>query len=207
MSGSVDELALAYARLGLREWRLESPKVRQYASAMGAPIATREQDAMRAVENPFDPDSQRPDRMYLLPMPRGFRKVTAAFFAPWAASQSGSTRLAFDLVVLRQSKHIAFRFEPASKGEGTHGYDHVQLSESLGRGQVKLDNPLSPLPVTYPAFPIPAQDAVTRLLALVVTMHGYPLGAQQVLQRAFGNRLNRRGLYLKMTKAMLHRAN
>ncbi len=171
---------------------------------MRVEIATSEQLARRAVETPFDSNASD-EQMYLIPMPCGQRKVYAAFFAPWLALQSGSTDWSFDLVVLlQQSGSVAFRFEAGSaKPDTTHGYDHAQLSESLGGGKVALANP-TPLPKTYPAFPIPSTDALTRFLALVVGMHGYPRGIDGILERAFGGRPERKK-YLNLTKAMLRK--
>ena len=207
MSGSIDELAIAYARLGLEHWNVESPRVKLKAKSIGVDIATNVDIARRAVEEPYEPDTANGDPMRLIPMPCGQRKVYAAFFAPWVASRNGPLRLSFDLVVLsQQSGPIAFRFEPGSgRTDAFHGYDHVQLSESLGGGKVKFDNPLSPLPKTYPAFPIPSEDAVTRFLALVVAMHGFPRGVDDVFGRAFKGQAKKQRRYLNLTKAMLLR--
>lgn len=201
-SASIRELATAYARLGLREWKGVRPQRRNSAHAFGAFVARYEEDVRLAVEQPFDPESAVSARMWLLPIPQGHRKVPVAFFAPWVPASERPERLAFDLVVM-QSRPIAFRFEPGAEGGGAHGYDHVQLSQSLGRGTLSSKRMQSPLPVTYPAFPIPTEDSVTRFLALVVAMHGYPNGTYDVLQRAFGSRANRLALYLRLTKAML----
>ena len=205
MRGSINELAVAYARLGVRHWNTEPVSIKQNASSIGVDIATNVDVARRAVEQPFDPDATNSDTMKLIPMACGQKKVYAAFFAPWIASQDAdSMELSFDLVVLQQRRPIAFRFEPRSTKQDTrHGYDHAQLSESLGKRQVELDNPLSPLPKTYPAFPIPSDDAVTRLLALFVAMHGFPQGVKKVLDDAFPGRANKQKMYLDLTMAML----
>ena len=41
---------------------------------------------------------------------------------------------------------------------------------------------MSLLPTTYPAFPIPSEDAVTRFLAMAVAMHGFPTGVDRRLR-------------------------
>lgn len=202
MSASVVELAVTYARLGLRDWPTRRGGVRN-ASAMGVRIATHLHEARQAVEQPFDPESDGAHQMRLLPIPRGHRRVPVAFFAPRVASRYDPRRLAFDLVVLQQMTPVAFRFEPGSQLGGAHGYDHVQLSGSVGGGKVQLMQ-APPLPATYPAAPLPTRDEVARLLALIVAMHGYPDGVKDVFRRAFGpGRSNRHGLYLRMTEAML----
>ena len=60
------------------------------------------------------------------------------------------------------------------------------------------------LPTTYPAFPIPSQDSVTRFLALAVAMHGFPSGVDDVLDDAFKGQPKKRKTYLDMTVGMLN---
>ena len=197
------ELLFAYARLGLKDWRSKSLKVRRRARGIGVEIAEHEARASRVLAKPFNPSATNADQLMLIPMPCKQSKVYAAFFAPWIGSQ-GWQHWSFDLVVLsQQGPPIAFRFEPgAPKSVTAHGYDHVQLNESLGRKQVVLGSAVSPLPTTYPAFPIPSQDTVTRFLAMVVAMHGFPSGVDRVLEDAFMGEGRKRKTYLDMTKAM-----
>ena len=209
MSVSVEEFAVAYAKLGVAHWNSELPQVKSKAGSMGVEIAASEELAQQAVETPFGSSASDDEQMYLVPMPCGQRKVYAAFFAPWLPSQSGSADLSFDLVVLsQQSGPVAFRFEAGSVTTDTmHGYDHAQLSESLGGGKVALANPISPLPKTYPAFPIPSTDTLTRFLALVVAMHGYPRGIDHILEQAFSGRPDQRKTCLDLARAMLGNGN
>ena len=117
---------------------------------------------------------------------------------------ASQTALSFDLVVLlQQGSSYAFRFEPRSAYTTTaHGYDHVQLNESLGQRRVALGGAPSQLPTTYPAFPIRSDDPVSRFLAMAVAMHGYPSGVDDVLDRAFKGQPNKRKTYLNITKSM-----
>ena len=204
MSASIDELLLAYARLGLKHWAAESYRVKAKARAIGVDIATNQGVADRAVTNPFQPFVGNGNPMTLIPMPCKQNHVFAAFFAPWLG-RAGRVTLSFDLVVLlQQGSPFAFRFEPGSQySTSAHGYDHVQLNQSLGQRQVPLSGAVSPLPTTYPAFPIPSQDAVTRFLAMAVAMHGFPTGIDVVFDQAFKGQPNKRKTYLNMTKAML----
>ena len=201
MSASIDELLLAYARLGLQHWATESLPVKTKARAIGVDIATKIGTAARAVTSPFQPFGRNGDPMRLIPMPCKQNRVFAAFFAPWL----GREGLSFDLVVLlRQGAPFAFRFEPGSQNCTTaHGYDHVQLNQSLGQRQVVLSSAVSSLPTTYPAFPIPSRDPVTRFLAMAVAMHGFPSGVDGVFDDAFKGQPNKRKTYLDMTVAML----
>ena len=143
--------------------------------------------------------------MRLIPMPCKQNRVYAAFFAPWVGGTTGTAGLSFDLVILsQQGSPFAFRFEPGSQSSTTaHGYDHVQMNESLGQKQVPLAGVATPLPTTYPAFPIPSRDPVARFLTVAVAMHGYPSGVDNVLQAAFQGKANRRKTYLDITKTIL----
>ena len=203
MSVSIDELLLAYARLGLQHWASESPRVKKRARTIGVDIATQRAVAERAVTSPFRPSARNGVPMKLIPMPCKQNRVFAAFFAPWVGG-TGPAGLSFDLVVLlQQGSPYAFRFEPGSQySTAAHGYDHVQLNESLGQRHVPLGGAPSQLPTTYPAFPIRSGDPVRRFLAMAVAMHGYPSGVDDVLDRAFKGRPNKRKRYLNITKAM-----
>ena len=204
MNGSIYELLLAYARLGLRDWSTKSLQVKMRARAIGVGIAEHEARAARVLAKPFKPSATSGHELMLIPMPCKQRKVFAAFFTPWIGPQ-GWQHLSFDLVVLLpQGSPIAFRFEPGAAQSATaHGYDHVQLNETLGQEQVALVRAVSPLPTTYPAFPIPSQDTMTRFLAMVVAMHGFPSGVDDVFDDAFKGQPNKRKSYLEMTQKML----
>jgi len=200
MNPSIDELLLAYARLGLDHWSKESDRVKKKARHIGVDIATKIGAATRAVTQPFQPSTDGGEPMRLIPMPRKQRRVFAAFFAPLG----GRDGLSFDLVVLsQQGRPFAFRFEPGSKRGGTHGYDHVQINESLGHRTVELEGVVTPLPTRYPAFPIPGESPVTRFLAMAVSMHGFPNGVDDILDDAFKGHAAKRKTYLDMAVQML----
>ena len=204
MSELIYELLFAYAQVGVQAWQSESRQVKQKARLIGVRIAEHVGLARQVVAKPFNPSAGNGGEMILIPMPCRQRRVFAAFFAPWLSSQ-GWQYLSFDLVVLlAHGSAIAFRFEPAARrGNGTHGYDHVQLNEMLGQRQVELGGAVAPLPTTYPAFPVRSQDALTRVLAMMVAMHGFPNGVDDVFDRAFRGQARTRKKYLDMTKTML----
>ncbi len=201
MDPSINELLLAYARLGLDHWSKESQRVKRRARAIRLDITTKIDVAARAVTRPFEPFAATGEPMRLIPMPCKQNRVFAAFFAPWI----GRDGLSFDLVVLsEQGAPFAFRFEPGSQYATTaHGYDHVQMNESLGQRQVELDGAVTPLPTRYPAFPIPGESPVTRFLAMAVSMHGFPRGVDRILDDAFKGHALKRKTYLDMTAQML----
>jgi len=204
MSSSIHDLLRNYARLGLRHWANESLSVKHRARDIDIKIATKQAEADRAVLSPISPAAMNGRKMILIPMPCRQNRVYAAFFAPWI-SGAQSTELSFDLVVLlQQGPPFAFRFEPTSGYSNAHGYDHVQLNQKLGRKIVALAGSLPQLPTTYPAFPIPSKDPITRFLAMAVAMHGYPKGVDDILRDAFDGRPKKmHKTFLDMTTKML----
>ena len=183
-------LMRGYARLGVTEWRESRTGARKKAAGrLGFDIADNEHLALRAVVAPFSAHGGGDFRM--IPMPRMPRRVGSGFFAPIVPASADRALTAFDLVVIgAQDKPIAFRFEPGHVGPAQrHGYDHVQLSEKVARRSVELNRAVSPLPVSYPAVPLPSYDAATRFLALLVAMHGFPEGTQGVVEEVLGGRM------------------
>ena len=204
--GALDkELLLNYARLGVQRWSGESKTLKDSARKIRVDIAETESAAEYAVATPYRSAESAGRRPVLIPMPCGQRRVHAAFFAPWIGSPLTPDQLSFDLVVLmQQGKPIAFRFEPGSNfAKTSHGYDHIQLNESLFGGTTRLASVLSPLPNTYPGFPIPTKSTVARFLALAVAMHGYPSGVDTVFRRAFSGQPFKIQNYLDLTKKLL----
>ena len=203
MGNSIRELLQKYATLGWEHWNEKSNEYkRQVQKQIGVDIAASRWIAENAATNPFRPGKQ----VTLIPMPCEQKNISAAFFVPWAGGDDG-TDLSFDLVVLLDQgspSTFAFRFESASQYSGTtHGYDHMQLSNSLCQRQVSLNGALSHLPSKYPALPIPGKEPVTRFLAMVVSMHGYPNDVNKILNRAFSGRLNKSKIYQNLTRKML----
>ena len=205
MSHLIRELLLNYSRLGVEHWNRESRSLKVRARDIGVDIAENQTQAEIAVAAPVKLNDSTGRQPKLVPMPCGQRRVYAAFFVPWFGSSADLDQLCFDLVVLtQQGKPIAFRFEPGSKHQQTtHGYDHVQLNETLIGGQTILTEALSPLPTTYPAFPIPSKSTVTRFLAMAITMHGYPKGIDTVIRDAFNGQSRKALEYWNLTKNML----
>lgn len=64
---------------------------------------------------------------------------------------------------------IGYRFE-SPEGEGTHHYYHAQLIRNLDHGQ-SLPCPAW-LPTTQPAFALDAENALTLVVCLLITLYG-----------------------------------
>ncbi len=206
MGSQISELLQNYARLGWEHWRRESREIKLQARHIGVEIAANQGATQYAATNPYRPAAENRQSLKLIPMPCKPRDVAAAFFVPWIEG-SDSTELSFDLVVLLDhdsSRSIAFRFESTPQdSKSTHGYNHLQISSSLGKGQVQIRNALSPLPTSYPAFPISTKDPARRFLAMAVAMHGYPCGFPEILKDVFKGEPTKQRKYLDMTKSML----
>ena len=185
-----EQLVPGYARLGVEEWQKTATGARrQAAAALGFEIADQAWVAEQAVTSPFSP--QKSGQYRMIPMPRMPRRVSSAFFAPTVSLPADRTATAFDLVVVGpEERPIAFRFEPPDESpEARHGYDHVQLCEKVAHREVELKGAVTPLPVSYPAFPLPSHDPTTRFLAMVVALHGYPDGVEDVVDGALKGRV------------------
>lgn len=179
----LNELVLPYARWGVREWRKKNSELRETAKRLNVDIADI-YSVKKAVMSPFTLDGQ--SELALIPMPCSPSGVSCAFFAPIRASTTG---LSFDLVVLTNGGQIAFRFEPKDTiPTTTHGYEHAQLSKSIAHRTRSLPQSPDWLPDSYPCFPIRGNSMVSRFLTMVVAMHGYPIGIDNVLQQIFQNR-------------------
>lgn len=208
MENTIEKLLKNYARIGWKDWNKKTKNVQnQTKRQIRVDIAETEWKAMDAVIKPFQVNGVNGKPMQLIPMPCMPRNMPAAFFVPWIESKE-STDIAFDLVVLPdQSPHpFAFRFEPAEQDStSSHGYSHVQLSKSLGKRRMPLNNVPSHFPTSYPAFPIPSKDPLTRFLMMAVTMHGFSSGFNDVLDDAFQGDKSKYQTYRDMTKAMLQK--
>ena len=207
MGDSISDLLRKYARLGWEHWNSRPNDFKNQAEKqIGVKIADSQWNAESAATNPFKLAATSGKQMQLIPMPCKHRNISAAFFVP-LAGRNNQSDLSFDLVVLLEQGSpctFAFRFEPASQDSGTtHGYDHMQLSNSLCQRQVTLCGVLSHLPSKYPALPIPGKEPVTRFLAMIVSMHGYPRDINEILNRAFNGELKKSKTYLELTKKIL----
>jgi len=187
MSDAADtlkRLVLPYARLGVEKWKEVSSNPQsqvEVAKTLKGRIADDLYMANRAITKPFRPNIDDPDRLILVPIPCERKGMTGAFFAPVTSAVAEPS---FDLVILMANGHIAFRFEPADGGGSSHGYDHVQLSKSIGHRSLRLPGTLDWLPDSYPAFLVPGRCVASRFLAMIVAMHGYPEGVREVLVEA-----------------------
>ena len=195
----LNELVLPYAKLGVREWAKQNSEVRRRAERLRVEIADIS-NVQNAVMSPFKADGQ--SELALIPMPCSPRSVSCAFFAPIRASATG---LSFDLVVLNNGGQIAFRFEPRDTlPTTTHGYEHVQLSKSIGHRTRSLPQSPDWLPDSYPCFPIRGDCVASRFLTMAIAMHGYPIGIDNVLQQIFQNRPKQAKDYLGFIRHLLN---
>ena len=177
----LNELVLPYAYWGIDVWAKQNSEVRRRAERLKVEIAEKHHNAKNAVMSPFKIGGQ--SELALIPMPCSPSGVSCAFFAPIRAPSNG---LSFDLVVLSNGGQIAFRFEPKDTiPTSAHGYEHVQLSKSIGHRTRSLPQSPDWLPDSYPCFPIPGNSMVSRFLAMVVAIHGFPIGIGEVMQQIF----------------------
>lgn len=84
---------------------------------------------------------------------------------------------------------IGCRFEP-SEGRGIHDYFHAQMFRQFKGRAAGPCLPCCPpwLPISRPAFPLKADDAVTLLISMLISLYGIDF-AQDLRQASFGNAL------------------
>jgi len=181
LSDELRGLLLPYSRAGVGEWRRAKDLLqRTVRNILGQKwIAEGVAEAENALAR-----AGRGSPEKLIPMPLGPGRVrfARAFFSPLVTDGGGSTRLAFEVVVIVAKKQaLAYRFEPPHR-DGTHTYAHVQMSrEVLGR-ILNVEGVPSWLPTSYPAHPLPSHDPLGLFLCMLTSMHGYRGGSQQIIR-------------------------
>jgi hypothetical protein len=80
---------------------------------------------------------------------------------------------------------IGCRFEPP-EGPGIHNYYHAQIFRAFHPGGKELPCCPTWLPESWPAFHLKADDPVTLLVSMVISLYGLGL-AGQLLQTPFAN--------------------
>lgn len=152
-----------YAQRGFADWKNAGNRLR---------TAAQQCLANAIVESDWQIDQVIAGRHKgFIPMPHhGYnKKLDWCFFWPRIVENELRSLILFVLVNGKRRRCIAFRFE--SDADGAHGYTHVQLT--LGWSKVaKLPHVLPWLPVSYPAFPVPAQDWLELFLAMATAVHG-----------------------------------
>jgi hypothetical protein len=135
-------------------------------------------------------DSSEQNRyLFLEPIGEGPGIVPLLSFRYNFQGHNAELRLQLALFVLHDNSLAAVgcRFEP-SEGPGVHDYWHAQIfREFHGRGPRLPRCPLW-LPTSRPAFQLKADDPVTLLISMVISLYGF--GSTHELQQApFANAL------------------
>ena len=192
MRDDLKKLMSAYSRRGVNDWKNEAAGGLRVAASGCLPNAIVEYDweIGRVIDG-------RPQERKFIPMPRhGYKKkgFEWCFFLPKRVRGELKSLTLFILVNRARRDCLAFRFEGSS--HGPHGYSHVQLTSKLSKSglmmpaQIVVEKPCLPewLPVSYPAFPIPATNWTEMFLAMATAVHGRYGGIdillQEVLQEA-----------------------
>ena len=181
------ELMLPYVLRGVNEWCKDYPfeARRDTERTLNLRIAQSDSDAVAALY------SRSAEAVKFIPMPRlGAPKIEWAFFSPRCEAPDSADGWVFDLfLLLEQGHHIGFRLEPADEcGDARHGFSHAQLSWRFVHKSVEPAGALRWLPDSYPAFPLPGTESTDRFLMLLVALHGFPSGTEQLLREMDPNR-------------------
>lgn len=174
-------LMLPYARLGIANWRQVPAHLRQTATTM--PWGPRISDRLRETEYMLQATGKA--QASLIPMPTVPSKpgYSQAFFAFNAKPSGNRLIIGFEVVLLLAGKReLAFRFEPAHP-QGTHTYDHVQMSQKILGRSIRLAETW--IPTKYPAPPLPSSDPLELFLCMATAVHGYKDGARRIIKEVF----------------------
>lgn len=173
MTDALDQLMRVYSQRGFADWKNAGHKLR---------TAARHCLANAIVENNWEIHRVIDGRHQgFIPMPKyGYSKeLDWCFFWPRMVEKELRSLVLFVLVKGKRRRCIAFRFEGDS--DGPHGYTHTQLTLGMSK-TVALPHVPTWLPVSYPAFPLPAQNWTELFLAMATAVHGRYGGIDDILQ-------------------------
>lgn len=179
-STDVWNLMRLYARRGIAEWRSTrdvNGVRRRVQECLGMAIAERDDDLWTISA---DYNEANVNRMMFIPMPKPGKGIERCFFLP--IRTAGQETVAFELFLLvKETKCLAFRFEPAHHPPTRHGYGHVQMSRKMLRRTIEVQGIPEWLPDSYPAFPISTSNPLEMFLAMATAVHGYADGGLEDL--------------------------
>ncbi len=205
---SLDDLMRLYARRGVDDWKAAPQNLHSRAlKCLGmAAIAQRYAEAEATINTVFD--GQNAGRLKFIPMPQcNSAGIERCFFLPIREQRAGGHEtIAFDLLLLvREEKCLAFRFEPADRQQSTHGYGHVQFNRKMLKRTIEVLGVPEWVPEKYPAFPISTSNPLRVFLCMATAVHGYRGGLEKVLTEIFqrASRTPQLASYLKELKEML----
>lgn len=176
---SVDiwDLMQLYARRGVADWTRAPFGLQKRAREclMATQIATRIDDAVNTIQTIYDGTNITALSFIPMPMPNPKKQpIERCFFLPVRRKSAGRETLALELLVLvREKKCLAFRFEPAGRPSSRHGYGHLQMNQKMLEKKIKIEGVPEWMPDKYPAFPISTSDPLKMFLAMATAVHGY----------------------------------
>jgi hypothetical protein len=129
--------------------------------------------------------------LFLEPIDEGASIVPVLSFGYSFQRSKAELRLRLALFVPHDNDlaAIGFRFEPP-EGPGTHNYYHAQMFREFHGGGAGPCLPSCPpwLPTSRPAFHLKADDPVTLLISMVISLYGIDR-VQEFRQATFANDL------------------
>ena len=187
MPNDLKDLMSVYSRRGVNDWKNKAARGLRYLAGECLLHAIVEDDweVARAIDG-------RPNERKFIPMPQhGYKGFEWCFFLPKRVNGELKSLTLFILVNRARRNCMAFRFEGSS--QGPHGYAHVQLTSNLEKSGLVLPAHVAGegscllewLPVSYPAFPIPAKNWTEMFLAMATAVHGRCGGIDVLIQEVF----------------------
>jgi hypothetical protein len=201
-----EDLMRLYARRGIRDWRdkKSTPYELQTRArdCLGLGIAQDETQANVTISTTYDGTNLH--RLRFIPMPKVPSRpgIDRCFFLPVRRrAPDGQETVVFELFLLvTQRNCLAFRLEPEHRRPGAHGYDHVQMCQTLSR---PVSGVPAWLPDRYPAFPTPVSGPLRGFLCMASAVHGCDTGLIPMLTDMFQGRSVDLVQYLQELKKVL----
>ena len=172
-----------------RDPRGPASKFRELVSVTCPEFGQTELEALLSKKIAFNSSGEN-RYLFLEPLNEGKGIVPVLSFSYDFQGKNAELRLRLALFVPHNNSlaAIGFRFEP-SEGPGTHDYFHAQMfREFRGRGGKALPECPTWLPTSQPAFHLKADDPVTLLVCMVISLYGIDV-AGELEQQSFANAL------------------
>jgi hypothetical protein len=171
------DLMELYARRGVADWTRAPFGLQRRAREclMATQIATRDADALNTIRTIYDGTNSNALSFIPMPMPNPKKQpIERCFFLPIREKKGGVETFALELLVLvKEKKCLAFRFEPADRPSSRHGYGHLQMNQKMLKKTIPVEGVPEWMPDKYPAFPMSTSDPLKMFLAMATAVHGY----------------------------------
>lgn len=184
ITNDLNNLMELYSMRGIEDWNQKAGAKLKIAVRRDIPvsaIANNGKDVRKMICRIF---SHKNSKEKFIPMPKcSDPNIDWCFFLPIKINQGNNEYLRlFLLVKCKRHNWLGFRFE-GDRQDSRHGYSHLQFTRNIPEFQ-SIFGP-DWLPLSYPAFPVPALDSSEMFLSMVTAVHGLRGGIDELLRDIF----------------------